>query len=159
MTKSGNSLEERCLAPSKAKGGRYQNWGPKGNRRISRALPGSAVFPVAIHAEAVNLEGVTGCAVVEFAANFLFKAVDFRRKELDRTAASRTDHMVVAPAVVLMLEASLAIVELDFAGQAAFGEQLQRAVDGRHTNAGIAGLDQTMQFICREMISGFQERL
>jgi hypothetical protein len=57
-----------------------------------------------------------------FAADLLLQLADFRRKELDRTAAIRANHVVMAATVVLMLVTGDAIVESNFAGQAAFGQ-------------------------------------
>jgi len=102
---------------------------------------------------------MAGRAVVEFAAYFLLQTVDFRGEKLDRTAAPGADHVVVAAAVVLMLETGLAVVEFNFAGQTAFGEQLERAVDGGYSDAGVPRLDQAVQFIRGEVIAGLQERL
>ena len=63
----------------------------------------------------------------------------------------------MAAAIVLVLVAGDAIVEGDFAGQAAFGQQFQRAVDGGVADAGIFFLDETVQFLGREVIAGFQK--
>src|SRR5579863_7084924 len=65
--------------------------------------------------------------------------------------------MVMAAAVVLMLVASDAIVEGDFAGQAALGEQFERAVDGGVADAGILLLHQAMQLIGGKVIAGFEK--
>jgi hypothetical protein len=78
-------------------------------------VPGAALL-----ADPVDLKSVAGGDVVVFAADLLLQLADFRGKKFDRTAALRADHVVVAAAVVLMLVAGDAVVEGDFAGQAAF---------------------------------------
>jgi hypothetical protein len=55
-----------------------------------------------------------------FAADLLLQLADFRRKELDRTAAIGANHVVMVATVVLMLVAGDAVMESNFAGQAAF---------------------------------------
>ncbi len=146
-------------APSKAKGGRYQNRGLKGNRRICLALPPCALLFVAVHAKPVDLEGMASRPIIEFAANFLLQTIDFRRKELDRTAASGTNHVVVTAAVVLMLKSRFAIVELYLTGQTAFGEELQCPIDSGHPNPSIASLNQAVQLVSGKMVASLQKRL
>jgi hypothetical protein len=55
-----------------------------------------------------------------FVADLLPQLADFRGKELNRTAAIGTYHVVMAATVVLMLESGDAVVEGNFAGQPAF---------------------------------------
>jgi len=57
-----------------------------------------------------------------FAADLLLQLADFRRKKLNRTAAIRANHVVMAATVVLMLVAGDAIMESNFAGQPAFSQ-------------------------------------
>ena len=66
--------------------------------------------------------------------------------------------MVVAAAVVLMFVTGHAVVESHFAGKAAFGQQLQRAVHRRKADPRIAALHQLMQLLGREVVVGFQKR-
>ena len=63
----------------------------------------------------------------------------------------------MTPTVVLVLVAGDAVVESDFAGQAALCQQLQRAVDGGVADAGIFFLHQAMKFVGGEMVAGFEE--
>ena len=64
----------------------------------------------------------------------------------------------MAAPVVLVLVAGDAVVEGDFAGQAALRQQFQRAVDGGVSDAGIIFLHQAVQFVGGEMVAGFEER-
>ena len=63
----------------------------------------------------------------------------------------------MAAAVVLVLVASDAIVESDFAGQATLRQQFQRAVDGGVADAGVFFLYQAMEFVGREVVAGFKK--
>ena len=67
------------------------------------------------------------------------------------------DHVVMAAAVVLVLVAGDAVVKGDFAGQAALGQQLQRAVDGGVADAGVFFLHQAVKFVGGKMVAGFEE--
>ena len=93
-----------------------------------------------------------------FAADLLFDLSDLGREELDRRAAFRADHVVVAAAVVLVFIARDAVVKRDFAGEAATSEQFKRPVDGGESDAGIFFLDQAVQFVGGEMLTRFEER-
>src|SRR5580704_2919818 len=64
---------------------------------------------------------------------------------------------MVAAAVVLVLVAGNSIMKSDFAGQAAFRQQFQGAVNRGETNAGIFLLHQPVQFVRREVLAGFEE--
>ena len=95
--------------------------------------------------------------IAVFAADLLLELTNFLGKEFDGAAAIGADHVVVAATVVLVLVAGNAVVEGDFAGQAALRQQLQRAVDGGVADAGVFFLHQTMEFVGGEMVAGFQE--
>ena len=77
----------------------------------------------------------------------MLELADFGGEKLNRTATVSADHMVMASAVVLMFEASNSIVKRNFAGQAAFGQQLKRSIDGRVSDAGVFLLDQAVKFV------------
>jgi hypothetical protein len=109
--------------------------------------PRGGVFLAAIFTNTVNLKSVTGSGVIVSASNFLLQLIYFVRKELHRTAALGTNHMVMAAPVVLMFIAGDAIVESDFAGQSAFRQQLESAVYRCVADAGVFLLDQPVQFI------------
>jgi len=115
------------------------------------------VLLAAVFADSINLKCVSGCEVAVLAADFLLELADFLGKELNGAAAIGADHVVVAAAVVLVLVAGDAVVEGDFAGQAAFRQQLQRAVDGGVANAGILFLHQAVEFVGGEMVASFEE--
>ena len=63
----------------------------------------------------------------------------------------------MAAAIVLVLVARDAIVEGNFAGEAATGEKFKRAVDSGDSDAGISFLDEAVQFVGREMLVSFEE--
>src|SRR5437588_313902 len=70
-------------------------WGIGEARSIWKAR---SVLGGAGGAGAVDLKGVAGGAVVEFAGDLLFEAVDLGGEEFYGGAAFGTDHMVVAAA-------------------------------------------------------------
>jgi hypothetical protein len=91
------------------------------------------------------------------ASDLLLDFSDFLGEKFDRCAALGADHMVMTAAIVLVLITRNAVVESDFAGQPATGEEFQRAVDGGEADAGIGFLDQAVQFVGGEMFAGFEE--
>lgn len=91
------------------------------------------------------------------AADLLLQLGNLWGEELDRTAAIRANHMVMAAAVVLMLVTCDAIVERDFACQAAFGEQFQGAVDGGVADSCVFLLDQAVKFVGGQVVARFKE--
>ena len=91
------------------------------------------------------------------APNFLFQLFHFVGKEFDRSATFSADHMVMAPPVVLVLVTGDAVVKRNFAGEAAFGQQFESAVDGGVTDAGIFLLDEAMKFVGRQVVAGFEK--
>jgi predicted cupin superfamily sugar epimerase len=120
---------------------------------VSGRLPFAAVFT-----NAIDLKGVTSCRVAVSAANFLLQLLHFAGKKFDGATAFRADHMVMTAPVVLMLVTGNAVVEGDFAGQAALGQQLECAVDGGVADASIFLLDEAMKFVGREVVAGFEKR-
>ena len=118
----------------------------------------SCGFLAAVLADAIDLEGVSGRSVMVPAADFLFQLIDLVGKKFHRASALGAHHVVMAAPVVLMLVAGDAIVKGDFAGQSAFREQLQRAVDRGIADARIFFLHQPVQFVGRKMVAGFQKR-
>ena len=93
-----------------------------------------------------------------FAADLVLELANLGREKLHRGAALGAHHVVMAAPVVLMLVAGDAVVKRNFAGQAATGQELQRAVDGSKADAGIFFLDQPVQFVGREMLARFEKR-
>ena len=65
----------------------------------------------------------------------------------------------MAAAVVLVLVAGDAVVEGDFAGEAALGEQLQGAVDGGVADLGVFLFDQAVELVGGEVLAGCKEGL
>ena len=116
----------------------------------------SALFAASI-ANAVDLEGMAGSEVLVFASHLAFDALDVGGEKFDRAAALGTDHVMMVAAIVLMLVAGDAIVEGDFAGQAAFGQKLQRAVYRRKADALILLAHQTVEIVRGEVVSGVEE--
>jgi hypothetical protein len=90
-------------------------------------------------------------------SNLLLETIDLGREKFYRTATPGADHVMVAAAVVLVLVAGNSIMKSDFAGQAAFRQQFQGAVNRGETNAGIFLLHQPVQFVSREVLAGFEE--
>ena len=115
------------------------------------------VLFAAVFADTVDLEGVAGGEVVVFAADFLLQLADLLGEKFDRTAAFGADHVVMAAAVVLVLVAGDAVVEGDFAGQAALRQQFERAIHGGVADAGIFFLHQAVEFVGGKMVAGFEE--
>lgn len=109
----------------------------------------------AFFANPINLEGVPGGDVAMPAPNLLFDLPNLLGEELYRGAALRTDHVVMAAPVVLVLVPGDPIMEGDLAGQPAARQELQRPVDGSKTDARIGLLDQPVEFVDGEVFAGF----
>lgn len=82
------------------------------------------IFVAAILADPIDLKRMPGSEIVILESDFLLEAAYFLGEKLNRVAALRANHVVMAAAVVLMLVARDAVVERDFAGQSAFSQQL-----------------------------------
>jgi hypothetical protein len=115
------------------------------------------VFLTAGFAHSIDLEGVAGSQIVIFAADFLLKVPNLLREKLDRTSTFRANHVVMAAAIVLVLVAGNAIVKGYLTGQAAFGEEFERAVDRGVSDTSVSFLHQSMEFVGGEMVVRFQE--
>src|SRR5271169_3809649 len=124
-------------------------------------LDNSASIPLlriaAFFANPINLESVAGGNVTVLASDFLLDLSDFLREKFNRSAALGTDHVVMTAAVVLVFVTRDAVVKSDLARQAATCQKLQRPVNGGETDARVGFLDQTMQFVDREMFTRFEE--
>ena len=81
-----------------------------------------------------------------------------QRKELHGASAIGADHVVVASAIVLMFVSRDTVVKGDFACQATFREQLQRAVHSGKPDLRVALLHQAVQLVGRKVLARFQER-
>ena len=102
----------------------------------SSGSSGRVLFPT-VFADAVDLKGVAGGVKVIAAADVFFQLPYFGRKEFNRDSAVGTNHVVVAAAVELVLVAGNAIVEGNFTGKAAFGQQFQSAIHSGEPDLGI----------------------
>ncbi len=92
-----------------------------------------------------------------FTSDFLLQAIHLGREEFHRTAALGTYHVVMAPAIVLVLVARDAVMKRDFARQSAFGQELERAIHSGKADFGILFLYQSVQFVGGKMFSSFQK--
>jgi len=100
---------------------------------------------------------MTRSRIVVLATNLLFQSIDFRRKELDRTAACGAHHVMMAAAVVLVLVAGDSVVESHLAREAALRQYFQRAIHGGKSDLRILYLHQAVQFVGGEMFPGLEE--
>lgn len=103
------------------------------------------------------MEGVASRQITMLTANLLLKSINFGRKEFDRTATLRADHMVMAAPVVLVLITRDAIVEGYFTREPTFGEQLESPIHRSESNARVFLLHKAVQFIRREVLARFQK--
>jgi hypothetical protein len=118
----------------------------------------SAIIFSAVIANPINLKGMAGGQVMVLATDLSFDFSYLGRKKFHRSAAFRAHHVVMAAAVVLVLETRNAVMKSDFAGQSATSQKLQRAVDGGKTDACVFFLDQAVQFVGGEMLASFEKR-
>ena len=82
-----------------------------------------------------------------FASDFLFQAIHLGREEFYRTATFGAYHVMMAAAIVLMLIARDSVMKRYFTGQAAFGQEFERAINSGKPDFGILFLYQTVQFV------------
>lgn len=112
----------------------------------------------AVLTDAIDLEIVTRCIKVVFAADLFFQFAYLRGEKLNRSATLSADHVMVAAAIKLVLVAGHSIREWDGAGQPAFGQKLKRTVYRGKSDLGVFFPYQTEKLVGRKMIAGFQER-
>src|SRR2546430_17535292 len=84
--------------------------------------------------------------VVMFTSNFLLQAVHLRREEFHRTAAFRAYHVMMAPAIVLVLIARATVMKSELTCQSAFGQQFKCAIHSGKSELGIRFLYQSVRF-------------
>ncbi len=118
-----------------------------------RRLNGAAALFAAIFADAVNLEVVARRVKMVFAPNLFFQLVHLGRKELDRRITLRADHVMVVAPVELVLITRHAVRKRDSAGQSAFRQQLERAVNRGKADLGIFLAHQAEKFVGGEMVA------
>src|SRR5262245_3618896 len=111
----------------------------------------------AIFANAVDLEVVAGGVKTVLAADLFFQFADLRRKEFHGSAAFGADHVMVAATIELVLVAGGAVGEGNGAGQSAFGQQLERAIDGGEADLGVSLFDEAEELVGGEVIAGIEE--
>lgn len=111
----------------------------------------------ALFANAINLKSVPGGRVIVASPYLFLQLVDVMGKKLYRAAALGANHVVVTAAIVLMLVARDAVVEGDFAGQSAFREQLESAVNRGIANSRVLFLHKTVQLVRGKMVPSFQK--
>jgi hypothetical protein len=126
--------------------------------RVARSLGGhSRASLAALLANTIDLESVPrGCIVVS-TPDFLLQLVYLLGKKFNRTATLRADHVMVTAPVVLMLVPRYAIMKCNFAGQAAFRQQLKRAIDRGEADARVFLVYEAVQVVGRKVIPGFEK--
>jgi len=112
----------------------------------------------AVLTNAVDLKIVASSVKMVFAPDLLLKLADFRRKELDRGAALGAHHVMVAAAVELVLVARHAVGKRNGAGQAAFRQKLERAINGGEADLRVFLSDQAKQLVRGQMVAGLKKR-
>ena len=98
-----------------------------------------------------------GRFVMIFVADVALELFYFTREELDRTATTGADHVVMAAPIVLVLITRDAIVKCHLAGQPALGQQFQRPINGGIADPGVFLFDQAMKFFGGKVLAGLQE--
>jgi hypothetical protein len=142
---------------SAALGTHWQGWRRhKNSGMLSR--PARSVLLSASVTDSINLKRVPSRQVAILLTDFPLKIFKAGRKEFDRTAALGAHHVVMASAVVLMLEAGDPIVKSDHAGKAAIGQEFQCAVNRGVTDARVLFFHQAVEFVGRKMFPRLQER-
>lgn len=75
----------------------------------------------------------------------VLKSFQFSRKELDDLAALGTDHVIVVLVFVVMFVVRASVAETNFARESGFGEQFERAINGRLTDGRVLTLHQPVE--------------
>ena len=70
---------------------------------------------------------------------------ELSRKELNDLAALGADHVVVMLMFVVMFVVRAAVAEADFAREPGFGQELERAIDGRLADGRVFSLHQPVK--------------
>ena len=109
-------------------------------------------------ADTVNLEKMASGNKMVLTPDLLLHAIHFRGKELDRSAAFRTDHVVMAAPVVLVFITGYAILKRHHASQATIRQQFQSTIDSRKADVRILLANQAVEFIGGEVVASPDER-
>lgn len=97
--------------------------------------------------------------VVVFPADFLFQLFKFRGEEFHRRATFGADHVVVSAAVVLVLVAGDAVVEGDFGGEPALGEELEGAIHGGEADLRVLFANLAVEFVGGQVVALLEKSL
>jgi hypothetical protein len=108
-------------------------------------------------ADPVNLKGVASSQVMVLVPDFLLDVSYFGGEEFNRCATFGAHHVVMAAAIVLVLEARDAVMEGDFAGEATTSQEFQRTVDGGKPNTRVFLFNQAVKFVGGKMLPSFNE--
>jgi hypothetical protein len=117
---------------------------------LARPLP-------AIFADTVDLKIVPCGVKTIFASDLFLNLRDFGREELHGSAAFAANHVVMAATVELVFEARSAVGKWNHAGQSAFRQQLQGAIDGGESDFGVLLANKTKKLVGRKMVASFQK--
>jgi hypothetical protein len=82
---------------------------------------------------------------------------DLLAVKLYQPAALGTDQMVVMLVIVKMLVTRVAVAQTLFASQPAFGQEFERAVNGRKANGRVFDFDQVIEVFRAEMAFGLEK--
>src|SRR5690242_5409157 len=88
-----------------------------------------------------------------FAADLLFQLVYLGREKLDGRVTLRADHVVMVAAIELVLIARHAVRKRNSAGQPAFRQQLERAVNRGEADLGVFLAHQAEKLVGGKMIA------
>ena len=127
---------------------------PRNNANISRGgLDSAAAFLAANIAEPVNNEVFARGVKKLYSPNLLLHHYVLRRKKNDRRVTLRANHVVVIAAIELVLIARHAVRKRNGAGQAAFRQQFERAVNRGEADLGVFLAHQAEKLVGGEMIA------
>jgi hypothetical protein len=108
-------------------------------------------------AQAEDLQPVTAHGKIVLLDNLLLQALDTQALELDDLSTIGADKVVVVMVTLAGLVKGLPGAEVPLLGDAALGEQLQGAVDGGITDAGMLATNPEIQTLGGKMIGGVQK--
>jgi len=92
-----------------------------------------------------------------FTPDLALNTLDLTGEEFDRTATLGAYHVMVIATIVLVLIASNAVIERNFAGQSALSEKLKRAIDSGEPDPFILLADKAEKFVGREMVASIEK--
>ena len=113
--------------------------------------------PLALGADADNAQQVLRDFEAMLSGHGVLECFQFSRKELDDPAALGADHVIVMLMFVVVFVVRAAIAKANFARQTCFRQELQRAIDGGLTDAGIFLFDEPVKIFAGEVLLRAQE--